>query len=83
MSEQDLLRLLALGDVAGDAEGADDVPIPVVERHLGPGNPQDLAVGDKYLILLPPKLLVMIDDVKSGGRLALCCSIGPLGHSRH
>ena len=49
---QGLLGPLRLGDVAGDAERADDAAVLVPERHPGRGDPGDAAAVPRLLLLL-------------------------------
>src|SRR6516162_3107078 len=76
MSEQDLLRLLALGDVAGDAEGADDVSALVSERHLGGGYPALPAIEPADQFFLPDQRPAGANDLLLVGHGALGILLG-------
>src|SRR5947199_55011 len=60
---QRLLCKLDLGDVAGDAERADDLTIPVAEGHLGGGNPSHSAIEPGLLFLFTHYRLAGADDL--------------------
>ena len=57
------LGLLALGDVARDAERADDVPPPIAQRQLGGRDPADVAVRPGLLLLDVHQRLAGADDL--------------------
>ena len=52
-----LFAALAFGDVAGDAEGADDLALHVAERHLAGRYPGLAAVGPGFFFLLAEQRL--------------------------
>src|SRR5437016_5585248 len=58
-----LLSELDPGDVAGHAEGADDLAIVVAEGHLGGGNPPDAAVKPGLPFLFAYHRLARADDL--------------------
>ena len=58
-----LLGLLALGDVARDPEGPDDLPVPIAQRELRRRHPADVAVGPGLLLLDVHQRLAGADDL--------------------
>ena len=58
-----LLGLLALGDVARDPEGPDDLPVPIAQRQLGGRDPADVAVRAGLLLLDVHQRLAGPDDL--------------------
>jgi hypothetical protein len=63
---------LVLGDVAGDPEGADDVPVRIAQRHLGGRHPAHAAVGEGLL-------LVHVHERHARAQDVLLVAIGLLG----
>ncbi len=59
---QRLLRLLALGDVAGNAKRANDSPFVVTQWHLGSGDPTHVPIGPRFFFFFTHQRLTGSKD---------------------